>query len=176
MAGSFNDCGMINTEFNRVTLFVRERDGQYRQATRGEIFQSAKTEIDAIFSRESDLLEDPGMVKSYLRNRLAHYSNEVFGALWMDNRHRAITFDEISHGTINSATVSPREVVRSAIEYNAAACILTHNHPSGLALPSDADKVVTRRVKEALETIGTRTLDHIIVAEDSYSFAEHGIL
>ena len=167
---------MIKTEFNHQTLMVRKNNGRYRDATRAEIFQAAKVEIDSIFSRESELLESPEQVKDWLRTRLAPYSNEVFGVLWMDNRHRAITFEEVSHGTINSATVSPREIVRSAIEYNACACILAHNHPSGVAAPSQADKEITGVVKKALEVVGTRTLDHIIVASDTYSFAEHGMI
>lgn len=167
---------MIKTEFNKKPLMVRKENGRYREATRAEIFNAAKLELDISFSRESDLLQDPATVKDWLRTRLAHYSNEVFGVLWMDNRHRAITFAEITHGTIASATVHPREIVRSAIEFNAAACILCHNHPSGIANPSTADKEITYKIKSALESIGTRTLDHIIVADTTYSFAEHGLI
>ena len=166
----------MKAEFNTVRLYARNENGRYQKATRAQILSAANSEIDSMFSRESVLLEDPNMVKDWLRTRLSHYSNEVFGVLWMDNRHRAITFEEIAHGTINSATVSPREIVRSAIEYNAAACILAHNHPSGVAKPSDADIQITKVAKESLHLIGTRTLDHIIVAEDTYSFAEHRMI
>ena len=116
------------------------------------------------------------MVKDWLRTRLAPYTKEIFGVLWMDNRHRAISFIEYSHGTIDSAIVSPRELVRGAIETNAAACVLAHNHPSGVAKPSQADKLITTKAKEALELVGTRTLDHIIVADDTFSFAEHRMI
>lgn len=167
---------MLKTEFNRQVLMVRKPNGRYREATRGEIFSSARVELDSMFSRESELLESPEAVKDWLRIRLAHYSNEVFGVLWMDNRHRAITFEEVSHGTIDSAVVSPREILRSAIEYGAPACILAHNHPSGVATPSRADKEITEKIKSALEVIGTRTLDHIIVAENTYSFAENHLM
>ena len=167
---------MLKNEFKKSTLMVRKENGRYREATRTEIFETASVELDSLFSRESELLESPDGVKKWLRLRLAHKSHEVFGVLWLDNRHRAITFNEISHGTINSAAVSPRELVRGAIEANAAACILCHNHPSGVASPSEADRQVTLKIKEALEIIGTRTLDHIIVAETTYSFAENGML
>lgn len=164
---------MLKHEFNSVTLYARNKNGRYQKATREQILEAARSEIDYLFSRESELLESPDMVKDWLRTRLASYTNEVFGILWLDNRHRAITFREYSHGTIESATVSPRELVRGAIETNAAACILAHNHPSGVAKPSQADIEITSRAKEALQLVGTRTLDHIIVADDTYSFAEH---
>jgi len=167
---------MLKTEFNHQTLMVRKNNGRYREATRAEIFQATKLELDSMFSRKSPLLQTPDEVKAWLRNRLAPYTKEVFGILWMDNRHRAITFEEISHGTIASATVSPREIVRGAIESNAAACIMAHNHPSGVAAPSQADFEITKKAKEALDLVGTRTLDHIIVADDTYSFAEHGMI
>jgi len=167
---------MIKTEFNSVRLYARNRNGRYQKATREQIFAAANAELDSVFSRESELLQDPEEVKKWLRTRLAPYSNEVFGVLWMDNRHRAITFEEITHGTIASATVSPREIVRGAINFNAAACILAHNHPSGVAAPSQADIEITNRAKEALHLVGTRTLDHIIVADNTYSFAEHGMI
>ena len=167
---------MLKNEFKKSTLMVRKENGRYREAAKSEIFEAARVKLEHIFSRESELLESPDGVKDWLRIRLAHKSHEVFGVLWLDNRHRAITFNEISHGTIDSATVSPREVVPGAIEVNAAACILCHNHPSGIAAPSEADKQVTKRIKEALEIVGTRTIDHIIVAETTYSFAEHGMI
>ena len=167
---------MLKTEFNHQTLMVRKENGRYREATRTEIFNATKRELDSMFSRESHLLESPGAVKDWLRTRLAPYTHEVFGVLWLDNRHRAITFAEYSHGTIDSAAVSPREIVRGAIEHNAGACILAHNHPSGVAAPSSADKEITKKLKGALELVGTRTIDHIIVAESTYSFAEHGMI
>ena len=94
---------------------VRKENGRYREATKSEIFEAARVKLEHIFSRESELLESPDGVKDWLRIRLAHKSHEVFGVLWLDNRQRAITFNEISHGTIDSATVSPREVVRGVL-------------------------------------------------------------
>ena len=95
----------------------------------------------------------------------------------LDTRHRLIEYREMFHGTIDSASVYPREVVKEALRLNAAAVILSHNHPSGSSEPSQADKVLTQRLKEALAMVEVRTLDHIIVAgAETVSFAEHGLI
>jgi DNA repair protein RadC len=85
-------------------------------------------------------------------------------------------FEDLFRGTIDSASVHPREIVKSALLYNAAACILCHNHPSGDSKPSQADRTIAARVKEALNVIEVRTLDHVVVGERPYSFAEHGLI
>ncbi len=98
---------------------------------------------------------------------------EVFAIVFLDNRHRVIAYEELFYGTIDGASVHPREIVRKALEHNAAAVILAHNHPSGIAEPSTADERLTSRVREALGLIDVRVLDHIIVGGDTtYSFAE----
>jgi DNA repair protein RadC len=94
--------------------------------------------------------------------------------LFLDNRHRLIEAVNLFYGTIDGAAVHPREVVKAAICHSAAACILFHNHPSGVSEPSQADELITRRLKEALALVDIRVLDHFIVAERIYSFAEHG--
>jgi DNA repair protein RadC len=102
---------------------------------------------------------------------------EVFCCLHLDNRHRLIAFDELFRGTIDGASVHPREVVRQALARNAAAVILAHNHPSGVAEPSQADELITHRLKEALALVDIRLLDHLIVGDGScVSFAEKGLL
>lgn len=111
------------------------------------------------------------------RRKLAGIEHEVFGVIFTDSQHRLIAYKEMFSGTIDAASVYPREIVKTALRLNASALIFTHNHPSGIASPSEADKRLTARLKEALSLIDARVLDHIIVAGSStLSFAEHGLL
>lgn len=122
-------------------------------------------------------LTDPTKVFGHLQVLLQDYPYEVFALLLLDSKHRVIGFREVFQGTLDAACVYPREVVRLALEHNAAAVILVHNHPSGDPEPSQADLRLTRLLKEALELIGTRTLDHIVVGLDGcVSLAEQGHL
>jgi len=131
----------------------------------------------AIKHRVGRSLSKPEETRNYLRLRLADYRNEVFGCLFLDNRHRIIAVRELFQGTIDGASVHPRVVVQQAMEVNAAALVLFHNHPSGVAEPSRADEMLTRRLKEALALVDVRVLDHFVVsAGGSVSFAEHGLL
>jgi DNA repair protein RadC len=112
-----------------------------------------------------------------LSAQLRDYAFEVFACLFLDNRHRVISFDELFRGTIDGATVHPREVVKLALDRRAAAVILAHNHPSGIAEASAADKALTQRLKDALALIDVRVLDHFIIGDgEVLSFAEHGLL
>lgn len=125
----------------------------------------------------SDTLSSPQDTRNFLRARLRGYPHEVFACLFLDNRHRVISFDELFHGTIDSASVHPREVVRRALKHNAAAVILAHNHPSGVAEPSNSDRAITRRLIEALALIDVRVLDHLVIGDaEAVSFAERGLL
>ncbi len=127
--------------------------------------------------RRGRLLASPGDTVDYLRLLLAEYKNEVFGCLFLDNRHRVIVSEEMFHGTIDGASVHPRVIVQRALEVNAAAVIIYHNHPSGVAEPSRADESLTRRLKDALALVDVRVLDHFVVsAEGCVSFAERGLL
>ena len=102
---------------------------------------------------------------------------EVFACLYLDNRHRVLHFEELFRGTIDGASVHPREVVKAALHRNAAAVILAHNHPSGVAEPSAADRQITERLKSALQLVEIRVLDHLVVGDqDCVSFAERGWL
>ena len=122
-------------------------------------------------------LKSPDDTQAYLRLRLADRRAEVFGCLYLDNRHRIIELCELFHGTIDGTSVYPRVVVQQALEANAAAVILFHNHPSGVAEPSQADERITRRLKSALELIDVRVLDHFIVAAGySVSMAARGLV
>src|SRR5215469_10238256 len=120
-------------------------------------------------------LSDPAATRKFLRAQLRDVPYEVFGCLYLDNRHRVIVFEELFRGTLDGASVHPREVVRAALKHNAAALIFAHNHPSGVAEPSDADRRLTNRLKDALALVDVRVLDHFVVGDgDVVSFAERG--
>ena len=122
-------------------------------------------------------LSSSAIVKDYLRSMLRHRQSEVFVGLFLDSQHQLIACDELFQGTIDGASVYPREVVKHALRHNAAAMIFAHNHPSGIAEPSDADRAITLRLKEALNLVDIRTLDHLVVGDDNVvSFAERGLL
>jgi len=126
---------------------------------------------------KSDVLTSPGDTRRFLEARLKGKPHEVFACLYLDNRNRVICFEELFHGTIDGASVHPREVVRRALKHNAAAIIVTHNHPSGVAEPSRADRALTRRLQEAAALIDVRLLDHVVVGDgETVSFAERGWL
>lgn len=123
------------------------------------------------------LLSSPAETRRFLTAQLRDRPYEVFCCLYLDNRHRLIAFDELFRGTIDGASVHPREVVREALAHNAAALILAHNHPSGVAEPSRADELITSRLRDALALVDIRVLDHMIVAGPvTLSFAERGLL
>jgi len=127
--------------------------------------------------RRDSALESPQAVRDYLKALLRHEPHEVFGCLFLDSKHRVLTFEALFHGSIDSASVYPRQVVKRALAHNAAALILTHNHPSGVAEPSLADQVLTRRLRDALELVDVRVLDHFIVGDgEPLSMAERGLL
>ncbi|MEX2353499.1 MAG: DNA repair protein RadC [Gammaproteobacteria bacterium] len=122
-------------------------------------------------------LKSPAMTRHYLISRLRAYPHEVFACLFLDNRHRIIAFEELFTGTIDGASVYPREVVRRTLFHNAAALIFAHNHPSGIAEPSQADKNITRRLADALSLIDVRVLDHFVIGDqEAVSFAERGLI
>ena len=127
--------------------------------------------------RAGPLLDSPAATHRYLIARLRDRPHELFCCLHLDNRHRLIAFDELFRGTIDGASVHPREVVKQALARNAAAVILVHNHPSGVAEPSQADELITQRVKEALGLVDIRLLDHIIVGDGAcVSLADRGLI
>ena len=127
--------------------------------------------------RQGDPLRSPEDTRRFLTSRLGTYPHEVFAGLFLDNRHRVIRYRELFRGTIDGAAVYPREVVRQALEDNAAAVIFAHNHPSGVAEPSQADVSLTRRLKEALGLVDIRVLDHMVIGHgEVISLAERGLM
>ena len=122
-------------------------------------------------------LTSPQAVRDYLKLRIADREHEVFVALFLDSQHRLIAAEELFRGTLAQTSVYPREVVKAALGYNAAAVIFAHNHPSGVAEPSRADELLTQALKQALALVDIRTLDHLVVAgNETMSFAERGLL
>ena len=127
--------------------------------------------------KRGDALASPGDTRRFLQSKLKGHGREVFACLFLDNRHRVICFEELFHGTIDGASVHPREVVRRALRHNAAAIIVAHNHPSGVAEPSRADRALTRRLQDAAALVDIRLLDHVVVGDgETVSFAERGWL
>ena len=122
-------------------------------------------------------LTSPGAVRDYLRLALGALPHEVFICIWLDAQHRAIHFEEAFHGTLTQTSVYPREIVKAALANNAAAVIFAHNHPSGVAQPSQADELLTRNLRDALALVDVKVLDHFVIAgNQAISFAERGLL
>jgi len=133
-------------------------------------------EESAIYRVEA--MNSPGTVRTYLKMKMAGLEHEEFHVLWLDAQNRLIAFDRMFSGSLTQTSVYPREVVKSAMRHNAAACILAHNHPSGMCEPSRADEMLTRILKETLSIVDVKVLDHFIVAGNNtpLSFAERGLL
>ena len=127
--------------------------------------------------RQQPVLANPRAVGEHLRLHYVGQEREVFGVLFLDNRHRLIALEEMFLGTVDGASVHPREVVKRALKLNAAAVILAHNHPSGVAEPSQADELITTRVRDALALVDIRVLDHLVVGGNVVtSMAERGLI
>jgi DNA repair protein RadC len=138
-----------------TNLMVRSATGRYRRACKEEVLEAAAQYLAASLQRSvSRPLTSPSAVEQFLVQALAPRDAEVFCIMFLDNRHRLIQFDEVFRSTIDGSSVHPREVVRRTLELNAAALILAHNHPSGIAEPSQADEVITRRLADASPTAG----------------------
>ena len=158
------------------TLYTSNAQGALRPATDDDILDAAR-KILASRVRRGRPLTSPRHTRDYLRLELASLDHEVFAILFLDNRHRVIEFAPLFRGTVDGASVHPREVVKEALARNAAAVILAHNHPSGVAEPSPADELITGRIRDALSLVDIRVLDHFVVTgEDIVSFAERGLL
>ena len=145
------------------------------------IISAAKELITRALAEEISInpvsFSNPNAVKDYLRLVLGGRQQEVFMVLFLDSQNRLISAEALFHGTLTQTSVYPREVVKRALANNAAAVMLAHNHPSGLAEPSQADKLLTNALKQALALVDVRVLDHIVIGEqEALSFAERGLL
>lgn len=166
----------ITPNANVGTLYVKDLFGDYRVATVDQLIAAAKLAISTSVQR-GVTLSSPRQVKDFLILQMAGLEHEVFGILFVDSQHQVIVYKELFRGTLNQASVYPREVVKEALSCNAGAAILVHNHPSGCAEPSRADELLTRALKDALQLVDVRVLDHIIVGgAQTVSFLERGLL
>lgn len=159
----------------QTQLMIRN-GSRYRPATPDEVSEAA-----AFYAANrligTDVLRSPSEARRFLKDALAGRSYESFCVLFLDNRHRVLRFDEVFRGTIDGASVHPREIVKLVLAHNAAAVVFAHNHPSGNPEPSQSDELITRRLRDALALIDARVIDHVIVAGDRIvSFAERGLL
>ncbi len=150
--------------------------GNAKYAQLQAVMEMAKRHFVEILQR-GDALTSPQATRAYLTAQLRGYSYEVFACLFLDNQNRVILLEELFRGTIDGASVYPREVAKRALFHNAAAVIFAHNHPSGVNEPSQADKHITEKLKQVLILFDIRVLDHFIIGDGQpYSFAEHGLL
>lgn len=149
--------------------------GSAKYAQLQAVLEMAKRHLGEGLQR-SDALTSPAETRQYLQSLMRDFEQEVFGCLMLDNKHRVIAFRHLFSGSINSASVYPREVVKQALADNAAAVILAHNHPSGIAEPSQSDIQITRRLTQALELVDIRVLDHLIIGDDVVCFSERGLI
>jgi DNA repair protein RadC len=157
-------------------LFTSDATGVTTPATETEILDAARSILSRRI-RRGRALTNPRATREYLQLQLAPRDHEIFAILFLDNRHRVIEFVPLFRGTVDGASVHPREVVKEALARNAAAVILAHNHPSGVAEPSHADELITHRLRDALALVDIRILDHFVVTGDAVvSFAERGLL
>ena len=156
--------------------FVFDRKIGFHQLDPDQIIQAAREILDHRLSRGA-ALDSPKAARDFLAVRLGALEHEVFVLILLDNRHRWIGYVELFRGTVDGASVHPREVVKEALRHNAAAVLLGHCHPSGVCEPSQADELITRRLTEALALVDIRILDHLIVAGGQVmSMAERGLL
>ncbi len=168
---------------NKVSIMksfkTSEKKGQYKvngTVSADEIVTMAKQLLNRRFAK-GRLITDVAASKDFLTLKLSHLEHEIFSILFMDNRHKVIAYEELFRGTIDGASVYPREVVKRALQLNAAAVILSHNHPSGDTEPSQSDINITNRLKKALELVEIRVLDHIIVGgSETISMADKGMI
>ncbi len=149
--------------------------GTAKYALLQAVLEMARRHLGEGLKREV-VLNNPDQSRAYLHALMRDYTQEVFGCLMLDNKHRVIVFRELFRGSITSASVYPREVIKRALADNAAAVILAHNHPSGIAEPSHSDIQITQRLKQALDLVEIRILDHFVIGDEVICFSELGLL
>jgi DNA repair protein RadC len=159
-----------------TTLYVRDGE-EYREATAQDIFERAQALMAQRVRAGAPVFDSPSKTREFLRLRLGSLEHEVFSALFLTTRHRLIEYVELFRGTIDGASVYPREVVKEALARNAAAVVVAHGHPSTDPTPSRADEIVTQKLRDALALVEIRLLDHIVAsASGCVSMAELGLM
>lgn len=166
----------MQTQSQGSPLYLRSRTRRYKVANADEIFAAARAAADQRMQRGATF-KNPADTRAFFQAKLGGLDREVFAAAYLDARHRLIEYVELFRGTVDGAEVHPREVVRQGLRCNAAAVLVAHNHPSGTAEPSAADRAVTARLKQALALVDLRLLDHVVVGGTQTStLAERGWL
>lgn len=177
---SLNWTSMMMTNTCSQPAIIRLANGARRRGLtveQAELIQQAVACLEQQYWVQKVALDSPQASRDYLKLRLDGLPQEIFACLFLDNRHRVLAYEELFQGTLDGASVHPREVVRRVLETNAAGVIFAHNHPSGMTEPSQADIQITQRLKEALALIEVRVLDHLVIGEgEGVSFAERGLL
>ena len=158
-----------------TTLFVRDNSG-FREATPSDVIERAKALLAQRFRAGSPVLSSPALTREFLRMHLAGRDYEAFGLVHLDVRYRLIAVEDLFRGTIDRASVHPREVVKAVLSKNSAAVLLYHNHVSGQSSPSPADEHITRHIQQVLAQLDVKVLDHLIIADPIYSFSENGLI
>jgi len=172
-----SESGAIDQESLRFSSgLISESNGDYAALSDDELIAAA-LQVAADRLARGDVLQSPRATREFLGLRLANVEHEVFCGLFLDNRHRVVAFEELFRGTVDGASVHPREVVKRVLALNAAAVIFAHNHPSGESEPSSADEMITHRLRDALALVDVRVLDHIVVGgKTAVSMVERGLL
>jgi len=165
--------GLLDADRKSFARGIGLGDAKFAQLQ--AVLELARRHIAESLQRD-DVIQSPQDTRRYLALRLRHYPHEVFAALFLDNRHRVIAYEELFRGTIDQAAVHPREVAKRALYHNAAAVIFAHNHPSGVAEPSRSDEQITHQLRDALALLEVRVLDHIVIGDEWVSLAERGVL
>jgi DNA repair protein RadC len=158
-----------------TTLYVRDSTG-FRTAEPREVLERAHALLAQRYRTGSPALTSPALTREFLRMRLAGCDREIFGLVLLDARHRVIAVKDLFYGTIDRASVHPREVVKAVLDHRASAAIAYHNHVSGQSSPSHADETITRHLQQTLALLDVSLLDHLIIADPIFSFAESGRL
>jgi DNA repair protein RadC len=159
-----------------TTGFVRETSAGYLPISDSAVVDTA-LRILAERVTQGPLMSSPGVVKDFLRLRFSGLQHEVFCVLYLDRRHRLIACEDLFRGTVDGASVFPREIIKASLRHNATSILCAHNHPSNNPSPSQADELITTRIKAAVELLDLRLLDHVIVtARETVSLAELGLL
>ena len=162
---------------NRDDFCSKKGLGNAKYVQLQSVMELARRYLEDVMKRESSPITSSKKLKEYLMHKLGASPREIFACIFMDSRYRVLEYREMFTGTIDVATVHPREIMRRALEVNAAHLIIAHNHPSGMLKPSAADKYATQTIKSACDLLNIELIDHFIISgTDTLSFAEHGLL
>lgn len=159
-----------------MKLFIQDEQGEYHPANTQTILKESLTLSRSVLRKGASITSSKMAKEAIAAKFLNYLEREVFGCLFLDNQHRIIEWKELFFGTINVNTIYPREVVKAALQLNAASVILAHNHPSGSATPSPKDRDLTKKMTEILLVIDVKVLDHLIIGDSILSMSDIGLI